>query len=102
MVIIKNKTVENRAFFPKNIDNGSFNHILHIHSELTQKDYEFDVVDEDVLTSYYVFDVNLSNVEDGEYVYYIDNVACGLIRVGDFKDERTEYNKDDKVMYYEG
>lgn len=100
MIIVKQKNQEQRILFPKHIDNGLTIHTLYLHSELTNNDYEFEVADDDMLTTYYVFDILFEDVEDGEYVYNIDNISKGLIQIGDIVTNKTEYNKNENIIFY--
>lgn len=55
---------------------------------------------------FYQFNIALPNtVDEGEYQYYlmdgIKQVATGLVQIGDYKAERTTYNKENNgyVVY---
>ena len=56
---------------------------------------------------FYTFNINIpESYDDGEYEYTLkDNedkiVATGLMRIGDYKQENTQYNnKDKKIIQY--
>lgn len=48
---------------------------------------------------YYVFKVDFSNVQDGEYTY-IAGSDKGIIRVGDYKEQHVSYTSDNKNIQY--
>ena len=81
MIQIQDKNVENQVYFPKST-NIVGDLVLRLHSELTQKDYTFDVVNESKTSNYYKFNVNFKSVENGEYTYFINDTDSGLIRIG--------------------
>ena len=87
MIQIQDKNIVNSVYFPKNTNiEGDLTLILH--SELTQKDYTFDVVDASNTSNYYKFNINFKSVENGEYTYFINDIDSGLIRIGNV-DEST-------------
>lgn len=75
---------------------------------ITHKEFEYSVEDLNESSIYYTFNINIpESFDDGEYSYTLkDNedkiVATGLIRVGDYKQENTQYinNKDKKIIQY--
>ena len=102
MIQIQDKNVENQVYFPKstNIDGDL---VLKLHSELTQKDYTFDVVNESKTSNYYKFNVNFKSVENGEYTYFINDTDSGLIRIGNVDEAvstSTYIDGIEVVQYY--
>ena len=99
MVQVDNKNVENRVYFPKNSDISDKNLILGLHSELTQNTYEIEVEDISTKKKFYIFNVDFSDIDAGEYDYSIglsgDVKDTGLIRIGSI-----EYYTPDVVSYY--
>ena len=75
---------------------------------VTHKEFEYSVTDLNESNIFYTFNINVpEEMDDGEYSYTLkDNedkiVATGLIRVGDYKTENTQYNnnKDKKYVQY--
>ena len=75
---------------------------------VTHKEFEYSVTDLNESNIFYTFNINVpEEMDDGEYSYTLkDNedkiVATGLIRVGDYKTENTQYNnnKDKKYLQY--
>lgn len=74
---------------------------------ITKRNFEYNVDDLNESSIFYVFNINLpEEMDDGEYTYVLkDNedkiVATGLIRVGDFKQNNTQYiNNKDKFLQY--
>lgn len=102
MIQIQDKNVENQVYFPKST-NIEGNLILRLHSELTQKDYTFDVVNESKTSNYYKFSVNFKSVENGEYTYFINDTDSGLIRIGNVDEAvstSTYIDGIEVVQYY--
>ena len=102
MIQIQDKNAENQVYFPKstNIDGDL---VLKLHSELTQKDYTFDVVNESKTSNYYKFNVNFKSVENGEYTYFINDTDSGLIRIGNVDEAvstSTYIDGIEVVQYY--
>lgn len=99
---IKEKTTETVVFFPKNSINLSKNHSILLKSELTNKEYILsDLEDKDNLVDYYKFICDFANIPDGEYIYKIDEDACGLLILGDLKSiiEKVEYVEENNNKY---
>ena len=79
-----------------------------IKNGITHKEFEYSVEDLNESSIYYTFNINIpDSFDDGEYNYTLKDdedktVATGLIRVGNFKQENTQYsnNKDKKYIQY--
>ncbi len=102
MIQIQDKNVENQVYFPKST-NIEGDLVLKLHSELTQKDYTFDVVNESKTSNYYKFNVNFKSVENGEYTYFINDTDSGLIRIGNVNEAvstSTYIDGIEVVQYY--
>lgn len=74
---------------------------------ITHKEFEYNVDDLNESSIFYTFNINIpDSYDDGEYEYTLkDNedkiVATGLMRIGDYKQENTQYdNKDKKIIQY--
>ena len=75
---------------------------------ITHKQFEYNVEDLNESSIFYTFNINIpEEMDDGEYDYTLKDdlnkiLATGLIRVGDFKQENTQYNnnKDKKYIQY--
>ena len=102
MIQIQDKNAENQVYFPKST-NIIGDLVLKLHSELTQKDYTFDVVNESKTSNYYKFNVNFKSVENGEYTYFINDTDSGLIRIGNVDEAvstSTYIDGIEVVQYY--
>lgn len=81
---------------------------LIIKNNITHMNFEYSVTDLSESSIYYTFNINIpESYDDGEYEYTLKDdgnkiVATGLIRVGDFKQNNTQYNnnKDNKYVQY--
>ena len=81
---------------------------LFIKNGITHKEFEYNVADLNESSIFYTFNINIpESYDDGEYEYTLKDdgnkiVATGLIRVGDYKQENTQYinNKDKKIIQY--
>lgn len=101
---IKDKISEKLVKFPKNLNNNLEKHKMVFKSEITNKEYSIeDLTDEGNLSDYYVFTLDLSQFDDGEYKYKIDEDACGLIILGELNPNNIEYkDNNNKYVVYEG
>lgn len=79
-----------------------------IKNGITHRNFEYNVTDLSESSIYYTFNINLpEEMDEGEYNYVLKDdldkiVATGLLRVGDYKQENTQYNnnKDKKYIQY--
>lgn len=79
-----------------------------IKNGITHRNFEYNVTDLSESSIYYTFNINLpEEMDEGEYNYVLKDdldkiVATGLMRVGDFKQNNTQYinNKDNKYVQY--
>ena len=102
------KSTENVVYFPKNLSKNTETSDILLFSELSNKKYEFlKRTDEKNLYDYYVFTLDLSEVEDGEYVYYVKNdgniVSKGVLNIGDINTNTTNttyVGNDSKFIIY--
>ena len=77
-------------------------------NNITHKEFEYNVADLNESSIYYTFNINLpEEMDEGEYNYTLKDdldkiVATGLMRVGDYKQENTQYinNKGNKIIQY--
>lgn len=74
---------------------------------ITKRNFEYSVEDLNESSIFYVFNINIpEEMDDGEYTYVLKDdgnkiVATGLMRIGDYKQENTQYNnKDNKIIQY--
>lgn len=106
MVIIEDKTQENIAYFPKNSSNLTEENLtLLLKSEITLKEYRIDnLIDDGNLYDYFVIRLDLSDMEEGEYIYTLFSQQCqniGLLRLGKIdQSSTTEYTNNTKYKEY--
>lgn len=88
MINVVNKTIENTIYCPKNLTETEVNFVFDIHSEITNKSFVFEVIDQSSGSSYYKFNVLFDEVPDGEYNWYVllsgETRSEGLIRIGNW------------------
>ena len=77
MIYIENKNQTNEIRFPKSLSNGAPAAYLYLENHLGN--YTMSVVDTSNYSNYYVFSLNLSNVQDGEYYAYLQDVAKNVL-----------------------
>ena len=104
MVEIEAKTLQ-IVYFPKTVK-SSGPYTLLIHSELSQKDFFFDnVQDLGRLNDYYKFEIDFSNVDDGEFSYTISSNGyaydTGLIRIGVVGPGARGYDTAVEIIQYD-
>lgn len=94
MIHIPYKLGENTISIPRNTD-YSGNFTLRITSELTYKNYDYDVTDEGNSKRYYKFTIDTTDIEDAEYRYFLiqddKKIADGIIQIGDLTDSIPEF-----------
>ena len=81
---------------------------LIIKNGVTHKEFEYSVEDLNESSIFYTFNINIpESLDDGEYTYVLKDdlnktLATGLMRIGDYKTENTQYNnnKDNKYIQY--
>lgn len=79
--------------------------ILRLKNNLTKEEKDFFVIDKRDSNMFYHFDINLEGkFVDGEYSYSLldgeDELARGLVQIGDYKSSTTNYNKKVKYKVY--
>lgn len=100
MILIEN----NESFyFPKHFSCEPAT--LELKSELSQKIYTFEVSDEGELDDYFIFSIDFSEIEEGEYIATVrdnDNVplSVSLLRVGAISAVNMEYNNNEEYIEY--
>lgn len=97
MIEILNKAEQHYVYFPKNDEQHLEIYELVLHSELSQKNYSFNLTDDGNSSRYYKFNIDFSNVDDGEYNYSISGYDTGLIRIGDIDANHTVNSFDDEI-----
>lgn len=105
MVEINNKTEAQFVFYPKT-QRSTGPYTLHIHSELSQKDWYFeDVEDKASLHDYYKFYIDYRSVDDGEFNYFIleneEVMDTGLMRIGIGKANARGYDTPNEIIQYD-
>lgn len=100
---ITEKSDKTTIILPKNTNNyGEIKLVLL--SELSNKAYNFDVVDKTNYSDYYTFEIDFTEIPDAEYNYYIkvgdDILAKGLMIIDCFKNDNTEYIQNNKYIIY--
>ena len=124
---VKVKSDKNILYIPKHyVDNEYIFLKLYLISEYSYDIYTFMTVDENTYSDYFVLNINLLDVPDGEYVYDLrpifnnwnaeedkymeiekDCVSKGLIIIGDAETKVKEYLPDNEIKntedikYYE-
>ncbi len=103
MVLVKNKQ-EIEQYFPKNTSK-SFENPFHLklHSELTNRNFEYEVEDKGDMRNYYLFEVDFSDLDNGEYVYFITNddyEQIGLLRIGEVEYQNIQSNNKQQYTEY--
>ena len=67
-------------------------------SEITHQEYTFSGKP-DYAGDYYVFNIDFSQIEDGEYIYHAGSDK-GIIRIGDYNEPSISYTADNKNIQY--
>ena len=100
---IKYKMTTKQIFIPKSAFSSLITHKLELYSELSKITYTYVLTDRDNLPDFYVFDVDFSDLPDGEYIYQVDTEdAKGLILIGNTESFLTQLNnnEDEKIISY--
>lgn len=99
MLFIDDKKVENLVKIPKNNYNFLEEYVLRLKSQATNKEYSFEVEDLSGLTDYYVFNLDFSTVQDGEYEYSV-STDKGLIQIGPRTSSLSAYTINNTYKQY--
>lgn len=103
-MIVNKDTYQNIIQIPKTKQNNNIQSIVHTLDlyklGLFYKSYH--VSDIDCLVNYYIFNIDLTDVEKGEYEYCIDNFEKGLIQITDDSNENKDYDSElENIKQYE-
>ena len=71
---------------------------LVLKNKITNQEYEFPGPTA-ITGDYYVFSVNFSEFDDGDYVYTAGG-DTGVIRIGDYTHSNISYTSDNKNIQY--
>ena len=96
MVRIDDKNYIDFTYFPKNGSDFPVTS-LKLRSEVTGEEYLIDLKEITQTTNYYAVVANFSELQDGEYLYFLtDNDGNyennGLLRIGKIEETSKEYN----------
>lgn len=108
MVIVRDKNKKSVIFFEKNI-NTSISDIydLIIINRGSNKKYEYNKTDlHRTPYRFYSFELEFSDVQSGEYEYFIydtekNMVSSGVMRIGELEKSKEYYNKKINYEFYE-
>lgn len=97
-----NPDYEQTLLIPKNTEGEPF--VLRIHSELTQKNVVYQVVDEGNSNRYYQIVIDADEVPEGEYNYTLSTeegaeLAVGLLQVGEVENSETIIQYGESIQY---
>lgn len=102
MIYLKN--TQTTVKIPKQINSIFTDYKLRIVNNLTNKEVILDVVDKSTANLFYTFDVDLI-LQTGEYKYEVlydgEIKTNGLMIVGDYSKDKTQYQTDNTIKTYE-
>lgn len=100
MIIVKEPSSASTVYVPCNTQkrNEGDKYTLVISSP--KNVYSFDLDDDDLLSDFYVFTIDLSEIPSGEYTYEVGCDSSGIIRIGDYVDENKQYASNRKIIEY--
>ena len=80
--------------------------IMKLENRMTHKQYEFEVENVTFSSSRYEFNIDFSELEDGQYFYRVLDadsllLASGVAQKGNFECNMKEYNHEKKYVQYE-
>lgn len=106
MIKITTKSQSTEIYFPKHWQPSSTALTITLKSTVRNDEKVYNVVDEDSLTDFFKFDIDTEDIDDGEYKYIVKEddavLSSGLVKVGVWKPENTEYNGTQEYIEYEG
>ena len=76
-------------------------------STVRNDEHSFEVSDESGYTDFFVFSVDTSEMEDGEYAYFVTEtgedaiLSSGLMKIGEWEPYNEEYNETVEYKEYE-
>lgn len=111
MIKVTDKSTIKPLYFPKTNPQKYCHIVLYGMSEEVY-DLGEEIYDLSSYEDFYMFELDLSNIPDGEYKWVINNYECGLLIIGDLKmesmarDDKDTYvqdheQKDEIVIFYE-
>lgn len=79
--------------------------IMKLENRMTHKVYEFEVENVTFSSSRYEFNIDFSEIEDGQYFYRVLDadellLASGVAQKGDFSAVVKEYNHEKTIIQY--
>lgn len=105
MIIIEDKNIITRVYIPKHFNSIKSLFKVKLLSLSTNKEYQFNVIDESLDCFYYCFAMSFQNCDEGEYkvVVYDDNkiLSTTLMRIGDISENNKHYENENTIKYYE-
>lgn len=107
MIKISTKSQQTTIYPPKHWSPSTTSLTISFKSTVRNDEYEWDVEDNSGITDYFAFDVDTTDVVDGEYAYFVREsgetatLSSGLVKVGEWKPENTEYNGKIEYTEYE-
>lgn len=103
MIYLKND--QTTVKIPKQINSILTDYKLRIINNLSNVVLELDVVDLSTANLFYTFNIDASNIQTGEYKYEIigngEIMTNGLMIVGNYKKETTQYQTETTIKTYE-
>lgn len=107
MIYIDNKREKQEVYIPV-VNDISLEMRMKLVNNLTKKEVIIHVSDKNTSKMYFLFEIELPVLDDGEYTYELldendEKIASGLVQIGDYKPEKTVYNnaKNEYITYGE-
>lgn len=100
MILIVKNSDKKDFFVPKHTDSDGIM-CLTLKNNITNEEFEFNVEDEDYDENFYHLEIDLKDLENGEYTYIIGD-SKGLLRIREEKEEETKVNNRQEYTQYHG
>ena len=106
MIKITTKSSTTTIYPPKHWSPSTSSLTITLKSTVRNDEQTFNVEDESGMTDYFAFDIDTTDIEDGEYAYFIKEtgedtvLSSGLVKVGEWKPEKEEYNNNTEYIQY--
>lgn len=108
MILITGNKEKAQVYVPKHWASTSAL-TFELKSRLTNDETTWFTSDLSAYTDYFFIEIDASNLPDGEYEYRLydngaddEKVSSGLLRLGEYKAEKQEYNYTQEYVEYEG
>lgn len=107
MIKISTKSQTTTIYPPKHWSPSNTSLTITFRSTVRNDEHTFEVTDNSGMTDFFCFSVPTEDIADGEYAYTVnesgetETLSSGLVKIGNWQPEKTEYNNPIEYNEYE-